>query len=284
MTAATQTTAVPWFGSNRTNAHRVGERLKGCRWVGVPFAGGMCELMHIDAPTIMVGDLHRQVINLANVLAHRVYGPQLIRALRRVPFCEPTLKAAQEFCASLVWWKPPDDFDPPMNPGAALEYFICAWMSRNGTAGTRSEFTASFSHRWGAGGGDSAGRFRNAARGLVAWRRIFERCTFVVMDVFDFLERTKDQPKHALYLDPPFPDVGGSYKHTFTVEHHRRLAERLTAFEHCRVLCRFYDHPLIRELYPEPAWHWERFNGRRQTNTPGPEVLLELTTDPTEGA
>lgn len=45
------TTLVPWYGSNRTLAENVGAALKGCSWVGVPFAGGMCELGHIEART-----------------------------------------------------------------------------------------------------------------------------------------------------------------------------------------------------------------------------------------
>lgn len=32
-----------WFGSNRMLAPRVGEALTGCDWVGIVFAGGMCE-------------------------------------------------------------------------------------------------------------------------------------------------------------------------------------------------------------------------------------------------
>lgn len=43
---------------------------------------------------------------------------------------------------------------------------------------------------------------------------------------------------------------------------------------HCRVVCRWYDTPLIRELYPEGPWSWHRLVGRKQTNAPGPEVLL----------
>lgn len=34
------------------------------------------------------------------------------------------------------------------------------------------------------------------------------------------------------------------------------------------------DHPLVRELYPESAWTWNRFDGRKQTNDAAPEVLL----------
>lgn len=36
---------VPWFGSSRIIAPHVGKALRGCRWVGVPFAGGGTTLM-----------------------------------------------------------------------------------------------------------------------------------------------------------------------------------------------------------------------------------------------
>jgi hypothetical protein len=42
-----------------------------------------------------------------------------------------------------------------------------------------------------------------------------------------------------------------------------------------RVVCRFYDHPLVRELYPEQRWTWRHLaGGRKQTNGDAPEVLL----------
>jgi hypothetical protein len=53
------------------------------------------------------------------------------------------------------------------------------------------------------------------------------------------------------------------------------LAGVLASFERARVVCRFYDHPLIRELYPrELGWVWRRFTGRKQSNAQAPEVLI----------
>jgi len=63
------TALAPWFGSNRTLAENVGTALAGCQWVGVPFAGGMCELLQIKARSLLVSDLHRHVLNLAAVAA-----------------------------------------------------------------------------------------------------------------------------------------------------------------------------------------------------------------------
>lgn len=76
------TALAPWFGSNRTLAPQVGELLNGCRWVGVPFAGSMTELIYIDAPTLVVSDLHRHVINLATVAADEGANRELRRRLK----------------------------------------------------------------------------------------------------------------------------------------------------------------------------------------------------------
>jgi len=276
---ATQTAVAPWFGSNRTLALNVGRALMGCRWVGVPFAGGMSELLYLQASTVMVGDLHDHVLNLAATAADPTLGAALRSRLADLPFHPGTLAAAQERChrreAELDdSWFGNVATDRPLDLDWATDYFVCAWMSRNGSAGTAGEFRAPLSVRWDAGGGDSATRFRNAAEGLVVWQDVMRRCTFVRMDVFQFLGNVKDQANHGLYLDPPFPEVGDSYKHTFSEEQHRRLAEKLTTFRACKVVCRFYDHPLIRKLYSKLDWEWSHFEGRRQTHDEGPEVLL----------
>ncbi len=267
------TALAPWFGSNRTLARHIGEQLEGCGWVGVPFAGGMSELRHITARTIVVSDLHRHIINLATVLGHQSLGPKLIRRLRRRPFHAGDLAWAQRRCLELV------GSSSPLNEDGVLEwaahYFVAAWMGRNGTAGTSSEFRSGLSVRWDAGGGDSATRYHSAVKALHDWRHILPRCTFVVRDVFEFLDDVRDLPECGLYLDPPFPDLGEKYTHKFTEEQHRTLARWLTALEHVRVVCRFYRHPLIERLYPAPHWHWlELSGGRTQTNGKPPEVLI----------
>ena len=38
--------------------------LDGCEWVGIPFAGGMSEVPHIKAHTVVVNDLHEGIITL----------------------------------------------------------------------------------------------------------------------------------------------------------------------------------------------------------------------------
>lgn len=269
------TSMTPYFGSNRLLAHHVGAQLADCTHVAVLFGGGMSELRHLTARTIIVSDLHRHVINLANVLRDNELGPRLIRDLRRLPFHEDMLRFAQEQCRSEVEPVEGDVWRRLWNYSDALNYFVASWMGRSGKAGTGDEFAGKLSVRWDAGGGDSATRFRSAVESLRDWRRIMPRCTFVVMDCFEMLDKVKDQERCGVFSDSPFPDVGDEYKHHFTDAQHRELARRLAAFKKARVVCRFYRHPLVEELYPTSHWHWlELKGGKTQTNASAPEVLL----------
>jgi hypothetical protein len=231
----------------------------------------MPELLHIKAPTIVVGDVHRHVINLARVASHPGYGRWLIRELRRVLFHPDTLRAAQRDCAENIGLLKGDS---PLHPGLARSYFIAVWMGRSAMAGTKKEFRGKLPVRWTASGGDSATRYWSAVRSLAVWKRVFQRCNFVVEDCFAFIGKVRDISDSGLYCDPPFPDAGDNYKHRFTEAQHRQLAGVLAGFESARIVCRFYDHALIRELYPEGHWTWRRLVGRKQSNAKAPEVLL----------
>ena len=264
------TTLAPWFGGSRFLAPEVGRLLAGCSWVGIPFAGGMPEVAHIRASTIVVSDLHRHIINLANCLRDARWGPWLYRKLRRSPFHPDVLAESQEWCKTHK--------DLPtcnvLDREAAYHYFMAVWMGRSGRAGGVDEFNGGIPSRWNANGGDSNTRYRSAVASLQSWRRILARVNLVVQDCFDFLANVQDAPGHGLYCDPPFPDCGGKYQHSFTYDQHRQLARALAAFAHVKVVCRFYDHPLIAELYPGTRWQWHHFTGKKQSNAKAPEVLL----------
>jgi len=265
------TALAPWFGAARMIAEQIGQELKGCRWVGVPFAGGMTELLYIDAPSIVVSDLHRHVINLANCVANSDMRAWLIRELNRVPFHHDVLERAQAYCTGN---QPKGSHDGY----AAFWFFITAWMGRSGKSGTAGEFKGALPVRWNANGGDSCTRFRSGVRAIGEWGRVFRRCNFLTLDALEFIDKVNDTPGAGvgIYVDPPFPDAGDDYRHKFSKDQHRTMAAKLTAFKHVRVVCRFYDHPLIRELYLEAdGWTWNHLaGGRKQTNESAPEVLI----------
>lgn len=264
------TTISPWFGSNRMLAPIVGKTIGKCDWCGVVFAGGMAEVPYIQARAMLVNDLHKDIINLARVVAHRESREWLVAAAQAKVFHPDELADAQNACKTL----PP----PPINfadPARALEYFVCVWMGRSANAGTDGEFDGKIAVRFTASGGGSNVRYRSAIDSLEAWSQTLMRCEFTVLDFREFLKKCHDREGHAVYSDAPFPDAGDDYRHKFTVADHRDLAKRLSSFNVARVVARFYDHKLIRELYPESEWKWEYLSGRDQANNDTkPEVLL----------
>ena len=148
-------------------------------------------------------------------------------------------------------------------------------MGRSAQAGTDKEFSGGLPVRWDAGGGDSNKRFRSAIAGLPLWRKILQRANFTTLDIMEFLEKCKDEPGHAIYIDPPFPDDGDVYRHKFNYAKHEALALRLREFAQARIVMRFYDHPLVRAYYAEVyGWRWSQHVGRKQSNAAGPELLL----------
>ncbi len=257
-------------------ASEVGKRLKGCNWVGVPFAGGMSEVFAMDARTINVNDLHRHVINLAWVMGHGKLGPQLYRQLRRVIFAPSILANAQSICRHQFTHGV--DIGPGCDEGVnlawAFSYFICSWMTRHGSAGTDAEFKAGISTRWNATGGDSAAHYQGAVRAINTLRRTLRRCNFTCLDFREFLAKCKDEEGHGIYVDAPWPDDGEKYSCKFSRQDYIDLRDILVTFRKSKVVIRFGDHPLIRELYPEPKWTWECCDSRTQANKKKAEALI----------
>lgn len=287
------TTVVPWFGSNRSQAEDVGAALEGCDWVGIGFYGGGCEADYINARSVVANDLHANAIRLYKVIKHQ--GRKLYKKLLNAPISATLLAEAQARLCLDEYANPThgalfsggdeshrDDID------RAADYFLVTWQGRNGTAGQECELSGSVCTRWEAGGGDPAVRWKSAKRMIRHWQYVFNRFLFENMDVFDFIARCKKtddsmMAKNAdkrdvigLYFDPPFPDAGEAYKHSFTDADHRRLAREVVQFKNARVCMRFYDHPLVRELYPEDKWEYKVREERDAHNKKKIGLLLTL--------
>lgn len=276
---ARRTTALaPWFGSDRTNAHRYGEALDGCEIITVLFGGGVCELLHFTARSIVVNDLHHMMINLCRIAACPRRGARMYRVLRRLAFHQEALDCARAACergaeTDFRYLAGMDDDDS--ETVLAASYFVCCWMNRSAKAGTKNEYRGALPVRFNANGGASAVRYQSAIRGILDFRKVLSRCEFICGDAFQLAEgRLNDAPRHGIYADAPWVDDGARYLHSFKEADHVRLAEILGGFEHARVVIRYGDHPLIRKLYPADRWKWIEFDGRTQANAAKREVLI----------
>ncbi len=270
------TALAPWFGSNRMLAPAVAEECRGRPYCGVLFAGGMSEVRHIESRTIHVNDKHELIINLARVVADPFIGPLLYRELKRMAFHPHTLQDCRAECiAYMSSGRSTIHHATRGILSLARAYFVCCWMGRSAKAGTGSEFTGKLPVRYTVSGGDSNVRYRSAVSSIMAWRRTFTRCTFDCLDVFTLLPKFKDDANTVLYSDQPFPGPGDAYMHGFNERQTRQLAVELAGYKQARVVCRFYDHPLVRECYPPDRWTWRFLAGRDQANSDTkPEVLI----------
>lgn len=276
----TITALAPWFGGARSLAHRIGPELGRLGWCGVLFAGGMPELPHIRTQAGVATDLHRHIINVARVVAEDGLLLRMIRRVDRLLFHEDVLAAAQRRCMDREHGGRVGLFSEGTRADAhpdlewAADYFVCCWMGRGGYAGRGGELTQSIAVRYTASGGSSAKRWRSAVESLPAWGTVLSRWQFVCESAFDVLARLKPQEKAGLYLDPPWVGAGDEYIHRFTTEQHIKLARECARLRSYRIVVRYGDHPLIRELYPEPAWRWVESTTRNQINGEVLEVLI----------
>jgi site-specific DNA-adenine methylase len=253
--------------------------------VVIPFVGSFSIVPLLDAKKIVCNDLHRHVTNLASVMREPKSGPRLYRTLKRMTFDPDRLFAAQAGCKQRDAFVNDADglyavsgrdhrFDNDDRFDWAVDYFICSWMTRGGDSGTTKEFSGKLAVRYSPNGGGSGQRFHNAVTSIPAWRRALRKCEITNEDAFDVLAAAHDSPRCALYVDAPWPDAGEKYRHRFTDTQQRKLARELTRFKQARVVIRYGDHPLIRELYPESNWRWLIQPGRNQQNNDVDEVVI----------
>lgn len=260
----------PWFGSKRTLAPKIIEALGPHKAYWEPFCGSMAVLLAKE-PCQMetVNDLHGSLINLARVVQSDDLAPALFDRMMRTSMHEGMFDEAANHVRALAPGPAPDEPDID----AAYDFLLTGWMGRNGVAGTKS-YNIGFCVRYTRTGGHAAKRFQSVCESIPAWWHRLRNVTILNRDTFDLLDRIGDEKGTAIYLDPPYVQKGASYVHDFDAEddaevdglwglseprkvnHHRLLAETLSRFTKARIVVSYYDHPAVRELYPEDAWEW----------------------------
>lgn len=229
-------------------------------------------------PCVMetVNDLHGDLINLALVIRDRILGLQFYRRLKRTMMHEAVFRQASEKCRENGHLL--DVASPDME--RAYDYFVSSWLGRNGVSGS-SGYNQGYCLRFTSNGGHAAKRFISVVDSIPSWRRRLRAVTILQRDGFDILSRIEDEDNESLYVDPPYIGHEGDYIHKIEPQDHARLAELLHRFKKARVVLSYYDHPKLRELYPD--WWREEIQvskalshqgGRGKNDVKATEVLL----------
>lgn len=264
------TAIAPWAGCKRLQAKRILDACGPHNAWWEPFGGGISLLLVKPRSRVeVINDLHGDVTNLARVVADPKLGAMLYRRLRRVLFCQTLHREAQEALKGVT--------DPLER---AYLYFIKAWMSWGGVAGSRRAANRMSIH-YTYNGGHQGKRFHSAVESIPEWRRRLRGVTILTMDAFELLQKIEDAEGTVIYCDPPYLVNKMDYEHDFSSLDHIQLAQALHRFHHSRVVVSYYAHPILDDLYPG----WARYEtevtkaiaqiakreSKRQTAT---EVLL----------
>lgn len=239
------TAIAPWFGSKRTLSPEIVRELGKHRVYWEPFCGSMAVLL-AKSPCVMetANDLHGDLINLARVLQSESLAVELYGRLSRTLMHEDLYTEAAERARAT---KTIAATEAP-NLDRAADYVLCAWLGRNGVAGTANN-NLGFCVRFTANGGHAAKRFQSVAESIPAWHERLRNVTILNRDGFELLEKIADEPSSVIYCDPPYLVKGAKYVHDFRGEDHERLAKLLARFKETRVVVSYYDHPKLAELY-----------------------------------
>ena len=240
----------PWFGGKRNMAPVIVKLLGKHRVYWEPFCGGMSVLL-AKPPCVMetVNDLHGDLTNLARVIQREDMAVALFNRLARTLMSEQLFHEAAERYHKRGYG---GDGEPDVD--TAYDYCLCAWLGRNGVAGTLS-YNQGFCVRYTANGGHAAKRFQSVMESIPAWYNRLRNVTILCRDAFELLPRIEDKAGTALYVDPPYLVKGAKYVHDFAPQDHERLAKLLHRFEKARVVLSYYQHPKLAELYPDWAQH-----------------------------
>lgn len=272
------TALAPWFGSKRNLAPEIVSELGPHTAYWEPFCGSMAVLLAKEpVSSETVNDLHGELINLARVVADEVAHVKLFDRLRRTLAAEPLHREAAER------WKARGKIaaGDALDVDRAYDYFLAAWLGRNGCAGTES-YNQGFCRRFTKNGGHAATRWMSAVDSIPDWFHRLRPVTILAEDGLSLIERVEDAIGVVIYCDPPYLVKGAKYVHDFSEHDHFTLAAALRRFRRTRVVVSYYDHPRLPSLYPD--WtirrlqatkslvnQWMRDAGGR---VDAPEVLL----------
>ncbi|MDD5708897.1 MAG: DNA adenine methylase [Kiritimatiellae bacterium] len=100
-------------------------------------------------------------------------------------------------------------------------------------------------------------RLRSVLAKLEDFQEFFGGTAIENLDYQQCIALYGDRIKTVLFVDPPYDGTENYYSQRFCRADHVFLAAQLAQ---CRaaVVATYYETPLIRELYPERDWTWER--------------------------
>ncbi len=206
-----------------------------------PFAGGChVELAKPKTGIEIINDKNDQLINFLEVLQKR---PQeLYEACAALPYSETLYNTYK-------WENLSED-----QLEQAVRFF---YIVRAGFSGGGHKYKTGFSVSQTV---DKAQTYKTSVGLIAAMAQRIKDWNILCRDFQDVIEKY-DSPNTFFFCDPPYVDCEDLYAGDFKREDHYRLRETISQIEGKVIIC-YYDHPLIRELYPVDECYVYEFKTR----------------------
>lgn len=118
-------------------------------------------------------------------------------------------------------------------------------------------------------------KYQNVLRTFSMFGKFFSNTVIENLDFADLIELYGHKEKVVFFIDPPYPGFSSYYSDNLSKYQHEQLAAMLIRIP-APVICTFYDHPLIRRLYPSDVWRYEVVAGFKNAVQGGSNSADEL--------
>jgi len=241
---------IPYIGGKHRIAGKIAEYLRasGADCLVDVFGGSAAVLLNSSFKKRVYNDISGDLVCLFRTLADPELRVELFQRLRWMP---PSRNIYDEL--SIGYKRNCFSFSylPEIERAAAIFYrhqFAFGGKSRCGG------FQVSLGDRQGI---KEITRYRNTLRRLSSIGEFFRNTLIERLDFRQCISMYGKKINCVLFIDPPYVGTEHYYSHSgFSQFDHIFLAHQLAQCR-AKVVCTYYDHPLIRDLYPESHWQWE---------------------------
>jgi len=249
---------IPYIGGKHRAAREIAKRLHatGADTLVDVFGGSASVLLNAGFKKRIYNDASGDLVVFFQVLADDVNRRVLIRRLRYTP---PSRQIFDQYhdlyirgCFSLSLIK------DPVERACAVFYRHC--FSFGGKV-HNGGFAVSTGNRHGI---KEIVRYHNTLRRLISIGHFFRETMIEHKDYSKIISLYGVKPNVVLFVDPPYDGTERYYSMLFSRADHVFLAHQLSDCR-AKVVCTYYDSPLIRELYPDNRWIWERIEATKNS-------------------
>jgi DNA adenine methylase len=263
---------MPYIGGKHRMAREIAKRLRatGADTLVDVFGGSAAVTLNAGFAKRVWNDASADLAMLFQCLANPSMRADLLQRLTWTPVCrriftdDYAIYLRGGFSFSLL-------SDPVERARATLYRQLLSWGGKGRSGG------------FSAGTGDRKAikevlRYQNVLAKLDAIGEFFRGTCIENLDYQDAVRIYGCKINCVLFCDPPYDGTEVYYSQAFGRADHVFLAHLLATVP-APAVCTYYDTPLIRELYPETGWTWDRVcvtknSALRKGNKPRTEEII----------